>query len=155
MSDDPPAVGFYHLTRDPVDVALPKLLERALRDGHRIIVRSASAAQVDRLDAALWSYEKDSFLPHGTDRNDAQDLQPILLTTANMVPNGATVLVLLDNILPDEVAAFKRVVYMFDGGVEDQLQQARRHWLDFKGRGLPLTYWQQTDAGGWRKAAEA
>jgi DNA polymerase III subunit chi len=159
VTDVRPAVGFYHLTRDPVEVAVPKLLERVIRDGYKVLVCAGSAEQVEKLDTVLWTYEKDSFLPHGTDRNDALDLQTVLLTAngklAEAAPNSATVLLMLDNVLPEALGPFQRFLYMFDGGVEAQVQTARRHWKELKDKGLPLTYWQQTETGGWKKEAEA
>jgi DNA polymerase III subunit chi len=154
MSDAKPAVGFYHLSRSPVEAALPKLLETILKQFDRIVVRAATDDRIDKLDAALWTYDKDSFLPHGTDRNGHADLQPVLLTTSGDVPNNARVLVLLDNVLPDDVSRFERVVYMFDGGDDTCVQQARQHWKDLKTRGLPLKYLQQGDTGGWSLQAE-
>jgi DNA polymerase III subunit chi len=155
MSTAKPAVSFYHLTRSSETEALPRLVERALRDSYKIVVRASTPEKVDRLDAALWTYEKDSFLPHGTDRNGHADLQPVLLTTSADVPNRANLLILLDNILPDHVTAFERVIYMFDGNDGASVQLARDHWKDFRGRGLPLTYLQQSETGGWMKRAEA
>jgi DNA polymerase III subunit chi len=158
VSEAKPAVGFYHLTRDRVDVALPKLLERALKEGHRILVRAATQARVDKLDSALWTYEKDSFLPHGTDRNEAPDLMPILLTAKGDESDDSagdrSVLVLLDNFLPSDLGRWQRVIYMFDGGSDMEVRAARGHWKDLKARGLPLIYWQQGQAGGWNRAAE-
>jgi DNA polymerase III subunit chi len=154
MSDAKPAVGFYHLTRFTVEEALPKLLEVILRQFDRIVVRAASQQKIDKLDTALWTYDKDSFLPHGTDRNDHADLQPVLLTTSEGAANNAQVLVLLDGILPETVDAYQRIVYVFDGGNDEEVQRARTHWTAFKARNLSLTYFQQNDAGGWAKTAE-
>ncbi len=158
MSEAVPAVGFYHLTRDTVEVSAPKLLERVRRDHHHVLVLCGTAETVTRLDGALWTYETDSFLPHGTDRNEALDLHPILLTASPELvaapPNKASVIMLLDNMLPSALEGFQRVLYMFDGGSEAQVQTARGHWKELKSRSLPLTYWQQGGEGGWKKAAE-
>ncbi len=158
MSESGPAVGFYHLTRDTVEVAAPKLLERVRRDNLTVLVLCGTAETVTRLDGALWTYEADSFLPHGTDRNEALDLHPILLTANPALvaapPNKASVLLMLDNVLPTAMDGFQRALYMFDGGNDVQVQAARGHWKELKSRGLPLTYWQQSDTGGWKKAAD-
>jgi DNA polymerase III subunit chi len=147
-------IDFYHLTRDPLEIGVAKLLAVVYAKGNRTLVRAATIALIDKLDVALWTYDKDSFLPHGTARNGQADLQPILLTTDAAETNGANVLMLLENVLPEDVSAFERVLYMFEGRDSDALSQARAHWVQLKATGNPLTYWQQTDSGGWKKAAE-
>ena len=59
------AAYFYHLTRRPLEVTLPLLLERALGAGWRVAVRGSDAARLDWLDARLWAVPGESFLPHG------------------------------------------------------------------------------------------
>ena len=57
---------FYHLQRQPLERVLPTLLERSLERGWRVVVQAPSEERVDALDAHLWTYRDDSFLPHGT-----------------------------------------------------------------------------------------
>src|SRR5271163_4148734 len=59
-------IGFYHLTKSSVGEALPRLLERAVAAGHRILVRAANEAETERLNSLLWTYGEASFLPHGS-----------------------------------------------------------------------------------------
>src|SRR3546814_3960039 len=49
-------VRFYHMTRTPLDQALPKMLERTLERGQRAVVRAGSEARVEALSARLWTY---------------------------------------------------------------------------------------------------
>ncbi len=148
-------VGFYHLTKDSLAYGAAKLLERVYASGKHALVRAQNLAFIENLDAELWTYEKDSFLPHGTSRNGAPDLQPILLTTDESALNGASVLLLLENVMPDNFEGFDRVLYMFEGRDDASLKKARAHWIALNARSVPLVYWQQTDSGGWKKAAEA
>jgi DNA polymerase-3 subunit chi len=39
-------VGFYHLLSTPLERALPRLLERALGQGHRVVLQAGSAERV-------------------------------------------------------------------------------------------------------------
>ena len=91
-------VLFYHLQRQPLERVLPQLLERSVERGWRVVVQAASEERVDALDAHLWTYRDDSFLPHGTAGAGEAAAQPILLTTAEHNPNGATVRFLLDGV---------------------------------------------------------
>lgn len=145
-------VAFYHLTKRPLDVVLPRLLEKATAKGHRIVIRSSDAARLKQLDQQLWTYDEGSFLPHALDTSDYREQQPILLTSSQEVPNGADVLVLIDGVLPDDLERFARVLYLFEEADSAALAAARSNWTGLKHRqGLTRSYWQQDDRGGWKK----
>jgi len=144
-------IGFYHLTRTPLERALPKLLEKVLAGGMRAVVIAGSDERIEALDAALWTYEQLSFLPHGAARDGEADSQPIWLTTKEENPNGATVLVLTDGVRSEAIDAFDRCIDMFDGSDAAAVEAARGRWKSFKEAGYPLAYWQQNDRGGWEK----
>src|SRR3546814_3333774 len=76
-------VRFYHMTRTPLDQALPKMLERTLERGQRAVVRAGSEARVEALSARLWTYHDRSFLPHGTVKDGRAERQPVWLTVAD------------------------------------------------------------------------
>src|SRR5882672_3789443 len=84
-------VLFYHLQNMSIESVLPSLLEKSLERGWRVVVQSTSPERTDALDAHLWTYSDDSFLPHATWRaGDAQD-QPIILSVEEGNPNRANV----------------------------------------------------------------
>src|SRR5215210_3468918 len=119
-------VLFYHLQRQPIERVLPQLLERSYERGWRVVVQAASEERVDALDAHLWTYRDDNFLPHGTARESDAALQPILLTTAEHNPNGATVRFLIDGVsLPADANTYDRLVLLFDGEDEEAVASAR------------------------------
>jgi DNA polymerase-3 subunit chi len=86
-----PEIAFYHLTRATVEQTLPTLLERTLARGWRAVVQAASEARLRQLDADLWSYRPESFLPHGAKADGAPQAQLIYLTCEDDNPNGADV----------------------------------------------------------------
>jgi len=145
-------IGFYHLLTTPLERALPRLLERARAQGLRIVVRAASAEQVDHLNALLWTYEEASFLPHGAARDGAAAAQPIWLTERAENPNEAAMLVLVDGVEADDLDAYTRIADLFDGNDEAAVAAARERWRRGKAAGHSLTYWQQTGSG-WEKKA--
>jgi len=59
------AAFFYHLTRKPLEVNLPMLLEKARGAGWRVAVRGREAARMDWLDEKLWQGPEEGVLPHG------------------------------------------------------------------------------------------
>jgi DNA polymerase III subunit chi len=147
-------VLFYHLQRRPLESALPQLLEKSLERGWRVVVQAATDERVDALDAHLWTYSDDSFLPHSTARAAEPSAQPILLTTSDHNPNGATVRFLIDGAaMPPDAASYQRIVLMFDGEDEEAVAAARTHWGDSKAKGFDVTYWQTDEQGRWVKQA--
>ncbi len=148
--------GFYHLTRTPLEQALPKLLGRVLATGGRAMVRLASQERLEALDASLWSCPDPDWLPHGTPRTGHPEYQPIWLTTEDApetgAPNGARFLFLLEGTDSARLAAFDRVLDLFDGADAEAVQAARARWRAAKAAGHTLTYWQQGPRG-WEKAA--
>ena len=147
-------VLFYHLVRQPLERVLPSLLERSLERGWRVVVQSSSDERVDALDAHLWTYRDDGFLPHGTAKEGEPAEQPILLTTADHNPNGAQVRFLVDGApVPADAAHYQRIVLIFDGEDDDALAAARASWTDVKAQGFDATYWQPDEQGRWVKKA--
>ena len=145
-------IGFYHLLSTPLERALPRLLQRARAQGHRIVVRAASTERVEHLNALLWTYDDTGFLPHGTARDGNPAEQPIWLSDREENPNGATILFLVDGVDADDMADFARCIDMFDGNDEAAVEAARARWRRASTAGHTLTYWQQTPAG-WEKKA--
>lgn len=59
-------IGFYHLTRTPLDQALPKLLGRVLAQQGRAQVLCGDDERLRALDTALWTCQDPDWLPHGS-----------------------------------------------------------------------------------------
>ena len=87
---------FYHLQGQKLEGVLPALLEKSLERGWKVVVQGASEERIDALDAHLWTYRDDGFLPHGTWREPEAAQQPVLLTLTDSNPNAATVRFLID-----------------------------------------------------------
>ena len=145
--------AFYQLRRSPLEKALPKLLEKVLESGRRALVLAASEERAETLNAALWTYDQGSFLPHGTAREGRPERQPIFLATDDANANGAQVAVMVDGVAPADPARFERCLDMFDGTDPAALEAARARWRAHKERGDTVTYWEQTERGGWEQRA--
>ncbi|MBB6483299.1 DNA polymerase III subunit chi [Rhizobium lusitanum] len=146
-------VLFYHLTESKLEDALPPLLDKSVERGWQVAVQLREPARRDLLDTHLWTYREDSFLPHGTDEEETAGRQPVLLTVSPDNINSATVRFFIDGAEVTDVGAYQRVVLMFDGYDQEQLESARAQWKRLKGEGHNLTYWQQTQDGRWEKKA--
>ncbi len=147
-------VLFYHLQGQKLENVLPTLLEKSLERGWRVAVQGATEERLDALDAHLWTYRDDGFLPHGTWREAEVAEQPVLLTLTESNPNRATVRFLIEGaVMPADAEAYQRIVLLFDGEDEEAVTAARANWVDVKAKGFEATYWQPDDSGRWVKKA--
>ncbi|HYC16870.1 MAG TPA: DNA polymerase III subunit chi [Pseudolabrys sp.] len=147
-------VLFYHLHRQKLEGVLPALLEKSLERGWKVVVQGSSEERIEALDAHLWTYRDDGFLPHGTWREAESAQQPVLLTLNDGNPNAATVRFLIDGApMPADPQNYQRIVLLFDGEDEDAVTAARAQWSAAKDRGLEATYWQTDEQGRWTKKA--
>jgi DNA polymerase-3 subunit chi len=145
---------FYHLQGQPLERVLPTLLEKSLERGWRVVVQAASEERVEAIDAHLWTFRDDSFLPHGTHKQAEAAEQPILITVNDDNPNGAQVRFLIDGApVPADASPYQRIVLLFDGDDEDAVANARTRWSEAREKGLDATYWQPDAQGRWVKKA--
>ena len=144
-------VDFYHLTARPVEAVLPRIAGRVLESGARLLVVSADEAQRDRIDGALWTHDKESFLPHGLAGGDHDAEQPVLIGEDVAAANGARHIALVDGEWRDEALGFERAFHFFD---EASIAAARTAWRALSGReGVEPRYWKQSEQGRWERVA--
>jgi DNA polymerase-3 subunit chi len=146
-------VLFYQLERQQLDQVLPGLLEKTLERGWRAVVQVGGDERLEAIDALLWTYAEDSFLPHGTARDGFSDQQPVFLTASEANPNGAAVRFFVDGADGTALSGYARIVYLFDGRDEDARLKARAQWTRAKAAGHAVTFWQQNERGRWEKKA--
>lgn len=146
-------IGFYHLERTTLGEALPRLLEKAVAAGYRILLKTPGEAEAERLNLLLWTYGQGSFLPHGTAKDGWEAEQPIYLTAGDEVPNGADLACQVGGAEADALDRFKRALDVFDGTDPDAVAAARDRWKRYKAAGHALTYWQQKPGSGWERKA--
>jgi DNA polymerase III subunit chi len=147
-------IVFYHLKGQSLEQVLPSLLQRSLERGWRVTVQGATDERIAALDAHLWTWRDDAFLPHGTWREAGATEQPILLTTNDDNPNGAAVRFLVEGAsMPADPSIYQRVVLLFDDDDSDAVEQARTRWSEAKTAGFDVTYWQPDENGRWQRKA--
>jgi DNA polymerase-3 subunit chi len=147
-------IFFYHLLGQRIEAVVPTLIEKSIARGWRVAVQSTSEERVEALDAHLWTFRDDSFLPHGTDREATATSQPVLLTSSDHNPNAADVRLLIDGApLPADVTSYQRVVLLFDGDDPDAVERARSDWAAGRAQGHQTTYWQPDENGRWQQKA--
>ncbi len=150
-------VYFYHLTRQPLEAALPKLIGAARAQGWRVAIRGRTEGHLTWLDDQLWREPADSFLPHGLAGGPHDARQPVLLTTSiEAAPNDAQCLMAVEGaqVSVDEVAVHQRACVIFDGNDAAALETARNQWRSLSQAGAQAQYWSQA-SGKWEKKAES
>lgn len=132
------------------------LLERALANGWRVVVRGTDEGRLDWLDQKLWLGDEEKFLPHGMAGGAHDAMQPVLLTTAQDCPNNPACLMTVDGaeVSSDEVNKLDRVCILFDGHDEQAVQSARKQWKILTTAGCAAQYWSE-ESGRWEKKAES
>jgi DNA polymerase III subunit chi len=147
---------FYHLAGQTLEQVLPALLHKSLERGWRVVVQASSDERVEALDAHLWTWRDDAFLPHGTSRDAEAAQQPIVLTANAENPNGATVRFLVDGAnLAADAAGYERIVLLFDGEDPEAVEMARVRWREAKASGVEVTYWKANEQGRWERQLSA
>jgi DNA polymerase-3 subunit chi len=151
-------VLFYHLERRTLDDVLPGLVEKTLERGWRAVIRAESADRAGAIDALLWTYDDQSFLPHAQlGDGEAMD-QPVLITVEDGNPNAAQLLFLVGGARApawdaEATKALTRIVLLFDGRDPEALSAARAAWKEAKAASHDVTYWKETPTGKWEKQA--
>jgi DNA polymerase-3 subunit chi len=146
-------VLFYQLERRPLESVLPELLQRSLDRGWRCLVKVGSDERLEALNAHLWTFSDESFLPHGAAADGNVQEQLVFLTTGDDNPNGAVVRFLVDGAGADDHEGYQRTVFLFDAADPDALTAARASWKAARDAGHDATYWRQDDRGKWAKQA--
>jgi len=150
-----PEWWFYHLQRTTLERAVGPLLEKCLERGWRVLAVSPDVTRRAALDEALWTYDDQSFLPHGQAEAEGLDpaSQPILISSDTENRNQAAVALLMDGVELPADAAFERCMVMFDDGDTATRQKAREQFKAAKDAGFSARYFQQSGRG-WTEAGK-
>ena len=144
-------VDFYHLAASPLERVLPKIAEKVVAGGGRLVVVSDSVEQRAGIDRLLWTYSPESFLPHGHAGSDSDAEQPVLIVGDVTTANAARNVALIDGVWRDAALGFDRAFHFFDG---ESVAAARLAWKALADRdGVERRYWKQDDGGRWTQAA--
>jgi DNA polymerase-3 subunit chi len=139
-------IDFYQLAAVPIERVLPRICERVIEGGERLLI-VAEPPLAAQLDAMLWTYAPDAFLPHGRSEAPGAESQPILLSERVEALNGAANVALADGRWRSEALGFARTFFFFDSA---HVADARTAWRTLKGTpGAELRYWKQDDRGKW------
>lgn len=129
---------FYILQSDrasAVDLFACRLAERAQRSGMQVLVAVDSGERGAQLDALLWRFREDSFVPHGLQSAGAE--LAVEINTGQAPGRHHGLLINLCAELPAWFSQFERLAEIVLQQ-PDALQRSRRRYSYFRDRGYPL-----------------
>lgn len=146
-------VRFYHLQKQDLDAALPAILQKAFQSGKNIVVRMRDDKEIERMNKHLWAFKPEVFLPHGSKKDGNAAQQPIWLSANDDTPNNAKILILTQGKIEKDLSSYDMCCEMLDGRDEKAITDARARWKEYQAAGHDVTYWYQSETGGWEKKA--
>ena len=129
-------VDFYFNAADKLDVAR-KLAGKVYQSGQQALLYTADERLAHELDAAIWSHDKLSFLPHVRCGHALAKATPLLIGTDAEALASPDVLINLDAVTPPGFSRFERLLEVVSQDPEDR-RLARERYRYYKDRGYEL-----------------
>jgi DNA polymerase-3 subunit chi len=129
-------VDFYFNADDKVDVAR-KLAAKVYQSGKRALLYATDARVAGELDAAIWTRDKLSFVPHVRCGHPLSKETPILIGTDADQLASPDVLVNLEAERPPFFGRFERLIELV-GRDETDREAARQRYRFYKERGYEI-----------------
>ena len=123
-------VFFFHLQRQALEVALPKLLLKTLRQNWRAALCIPNKKRLEQISDALWAVPHEWILPHGFADAPYPEKQPIWLAETLQRPNNAEVVFLCDGSWQQEIEidTIQRLCLMIEPADIEATHHARSLW---------------------------
>ncbi len=138
-------VDFYILPADDLtqlEHYACRLVEKAYRQSVFCYLWCQDQRQVERLDALLWTFRAQSFVPHriGSPDSATDEVRQCWLATAPPPPGWREALVNLQAETPEDVLQFARILELVDADA-DRRRQGRSRYKTYQQAGLtPVTH---------------
>ncbi len=144
-------VNFYTLKQSAPNVDILaahlqftcRLVEKAYGLNLKIVIHAESQAQARELDALLWSFRPDCFLPHQLansqeQSNSCQSKAPIIISygSTNTAFNG--LLINLSDAVPSSYKQFERISEIVLP-LDEQKQISRQHYKLYRDQGFEIS----------------
>lgn len=133
-------IDFYVLQQQEVDAQhhfACRLIEKAVRQGNRVMVATKDEEESRKLDESLWSFRPDSFVPHALLGEAHADQAPVLISHGEDDDTHHDVLVNLRLQVPPQFSRFKRLTEVV---IQEPkvLENSRVSYAFYKKRGYPI-----------------
>ena len=143
-------IYFYHVTKQTVVSALPRLLAKSIDVGWTVFIRSKNEESLKLIDDAIWTAWPESFIPHAVIGSQNDEKCDILLGTEINDSSSSDFLIALNGALisVEEISSYKRCALLFDDKNSDEINIAREQWVEFTKADIRAKYWSQ-ETGVW------
>lgn len=145
----------YHLTVQSVKDGLPGLITTALGRDLRCHIYVPDALMAEDICDHLWTYQQDSFVPHGTKKDGFESHQPVWISPDLENPNDADVRFVMAgaDIAPDGLNHMDLTCVLFDESDTNARQKTRRLWAESDGMdNIDRIYYRQDENGQWHES---
>ncbi len=131
-------LDFYDLKDKSPDEALLLLIEQIVQSKKRTVIVLKDEKEAERINGFLWTFDENSFIPHGNKNDGNERKQPIYLADAeefkqfkeNTAPNSASFIVYMNVAIPDipDKNIYERCFIIFGNRDQAVLENARTLW---------------------------
>ncbi|MBN8828663.1 MAG: DNA polymerase III subunit chi [Sphingobacteriia bacterium] len=143
-------VSFYHLSASPFEKALAAIMGKAYASNLKSVILTSNELKSLEVDTLLWLQGRHSFLPHALISDPKSERQPILIShEVTDFPNNPEAIVAVSGRTDFDPIKYKRVIDIFNGNDQNEVEQARKRWVHYKKLGCEMQYWFQDEKGNW------
>ena len=134
---------FYNSSHRNVIADISWLIEKLFKEKNRILVCCEDQETVEVIDAFLWAYKEEEFIPHSIATKEKNSIYPILITTDIHEDYDHNVLLALSGVLIKEKdwQKFEKAYYFFDDQENKEKENAREMWKNFSKLNIVCKYW--------------
>jgi DNA polymerase-3 subunit chi len=121
-----------------------RLTEKAMAQGLKVYIHTASEQSAQDLDDLLWSFKPESFIPHtivGLEDNMDDEEIPVLIGYEGNASTKGQLLINLCDQVPDVHENFDRIAEIVPNR-EEAKAISREHWNTYKTLGFELKHHQ-------------
>ncbi len=138
---------FYRFSRTESLVGVARLTAQVRGRDLSIHILCRDEEHAQTVSEALWVHNE--FLPHSLHASD-----PISgITVAAEIGEADVLFVIDDSKLPEQVD-HGLICYLFHAADLDVVESRRKDWKRLRESNQTLSYWAETEQGGWEKKAE-
>ena len=114
-----------------------RLSAEARESGRRVVIHTTSEEDARHMDRLLWTYQDQSFLPHGRIGRCSAEDNPILIGNGELAEAEHQLLINLDPEVPTFFSRFERLAECIDGDSAVRVA-GRERYRFYRDRGYRL-----------------